>query len=157
MKDLKLSFKYSNETAVSTIISQVHLSVVLTPSGTESAKTCQIISHLQITSSSILHFTTISSMMTFQLLYRQSLYHRSFIFLGIPMAVIALQVDWVGNLMQPVSSWNTYALHPHVLVRMSSARPWPLLSFSSRPPWFNLLMTQCFLSRRFLYSWDRNT
>lgn len=64
MKDLKLSFKYSNETAVSTIISQV----VLTPSGTESAKTCQIISHLQITSSSILHFSTISSMMTFQLL-----------------------------------------------------------------------------------------
>lgn len=59
--------------------------------------------------------------------------------------------------MQPVSSWNTYALHPHVLVRMSSARPWPLLSFSGRPPWFNLLMTQCFLSKRFLYSWDRNT
>lgn len=68
MKDLKLSFKYSNETAVSTIISQVHLSVVLTPSGTESAKTCQIISHLQMTSSSILLFSTISSMMTSQLL-----------------------------------------------------------------------------------------
>lgn len=55
MKDLKLSFKYSNETAVSTIISQVHLSVVLTPSGTESAKTCQIIS-FQLYTALLNHF-----------------------------------------------------------------------------------------------------
>lgn len=56
MKDLKLSFKYSNETAVSTIISQAHLSVVLTPSGTESANHFASVDNFQLYTALLNHF-----------------------------------------------------------------------------------------------------